>query len=98
MEVNRNSFNWELPSILDAISEAHCISIDLEFSGIANRKTSRSRQELECGSRQSLQQRYADIKEAAEKYKILQVGLTCVKEVPEKSERKIRLAFGVNKK
>ena len=97
MEIDRNSFNWELPHIFDAISEAHCISIDLEFSGIANRKTSRSRQEAECGAKQSLQQRYTDIKEAAEKYKILQVGLTCVKEDAEKSLQKLRLPSGVRK-
>ena len=89
MEIDRTSFNWELPGILDAISEAHCVSIDLEFSGIANRKNLRSRRGPEYGSKQTLQQRYTDIKEAAEKYKILQVGLTCIKEDPKKSESKV---------
>ena len=89
MEVNRNSFNWELPRILGAISEAHCVSIDLEFSGIANRKTSWPRQEGQPGSRQTLQQRYKDIKEAAEMYQILQVGLTCVQEDLENGKLKM---------
>ena len=93
MEIDRNKFNLELPNIFDAISEAHCVSIDFEFSGIANRKTLRPYQEGQSGSKQTLQQRYKEVKDAAETYQILQVGLTCVEEDLEAGELKTTTSF-----
>ena len=69
MEVDKVSFYPLLLDILTDISEAHFITVDLELSGIpsklANGRT----------GRQTLQQRYTETKEAAERYQILQIGL-----------------------
>lgn len=72
MDINGNNFRAILPKILEAISRAHFVSFDLELSGIPGRQTGRGKQ--------TLQERYADTKKAAERYQILQLGLTCVEE------------------
>lgn len=72
MDVNGSTFRAILPSILGAISRAHFVSFDLELSGIPGRQTGRGKQ--------TLQERYDDTKKAAERYQILQFGLTCVEE------------------
>ena len=71
MEVDRTAFWGRLLSILVAISEAHFVSIDLELSGVASKNLGgRARQA-------TLEERYAETKEAAERYTILQIGVTC---------------------
>ncbi|KAF2808790.1 CAF1-domain-containing protein [Mytilinidion resinicola] len=72
MEIDRISFPHHLLGVLTAISESHFVSIDLEFSGIGTRP-SKSR-------KQTLEERYKETKEAAEKFQILQIGITCVKQ------------------
>ncbi len=72
MDINGNNFRAILPTILEAISRAHFVSFDLELSGIPGRQTGRGKQ--------TLQERYADTKKAAERYQVLQLGLTCVEE------------------
>ena len=80
MEVERSSFHGLLPAILKVLSRAHFISFDLELSGIHDHRLGpRSTKKSELGA-QTLQERYIEVKEAAEKYQILQVGLTCVEE------------------
>ncbi|EED22830.1 CAF1 family ribonuclease, putative [Talaromyces stipitatus ATCC 10500] len=65
-------WGFRLPGILRDISECAFVALDFEFSGIPSHQ---------AGSRpQSLQERYAEVKEAAKTYQILQVGLTIVKE------------------
>lgn len=68
---------WEhhLPHILKDISECTFVALDFEFSGIPSHQAIASR-------RQTLQERYVESKAAAQKYQILQVGLTIVKEGP----------------
>ena len=85
MEVNNTSFQWQLPRMLRAISTAHFVAIDLEFSGIQSKAIHRP-EPLEGGNgrKQTLQQRYEEVKEAAERYQVLQIGLTCVEEDKEK--------------
>ena len=80
MEINRNTFHWQLPVVLQAIADAHFVTIDLELSGIHSKTSHRLKTVPTPGSKQTLQQRYEEIKEAAEKYTILQIGLTCVSE------------------
>lgn len=80
MEINRQTFHWQLPVVLQAVADAHFVAIDLELSGIHSKTSYRSKAVPNSGSRQTLQQRYEEIKEAAEKYQILQIGLTCVSE------------------
>ncbi|KAF1990949.1 ribonuclease CAF1, partial [Aulographum hederae CBS 113979] len=74
MDINKTAFAPHLLRILEDISEAYFVSIDLEMSGVAGRT-------FRPGSgKQTLQERYLETKEAAESYQILQVGITCVRE------------------
>jgi len=74
MEVDRIDFYPMLPTMLKHISTAHFVGFDLELSGIPVRKQHASE------GRQNLQQRYAEVKRAAETFHILQIGLTCVEQ------------------
>lgn len=80
MDVKGIAFQPQLPALLEAIAEAHFVAIDLELSGIQSRYINKSVAGLVEGGKQTLQQRYEETKEAAEKYQVLQIGLTCVKE------------------
>ena len=79
MEINRWTFPAEYLRIAEEIAESHFVSFDLEFSGIA------SRQQQRLG-KLSLQDVYAEVREAASSYQILQVGITVVKEDLERGE------------
>lgn len=72
MEVDKTAFWGRLLDILVAISDAHFVSFDLEMSGIPTKALS--------SKKMSLEERYLDIKAAADRYAILQIGLTCVKQ------------------
>jgi len=89
MEVDRNDFYPMLPTMLKHISNAHCVAFDLELSGIPVRKQHASE------GRQTLQQRYTEVKRAAETFHILQVGLTCV-EQDARSEKYLLRSFNFN--
>ncbi|KAI9851225.1 MAG: hypothetical protein M1838_004237 [Thelocarpon superellum] len=80
MDVDRSSFHLLLPSLLDVIHRAHFVAIDFEFSGIHQQPQRAHRARSGGRRRQTLQQRYSETKAAAEKYQILQVGLTCVEQ------------------
>ncbi|KAI9826297.1 MAG: Mitochondrial beta-keto-acyl synthase [Thelocarpon impressellum] len=80
MDVDKSSFQPLLPSMLEAISTAHFIAIDLELSGIHKQPYRANPNRTPGGGKQTLQQRYKETKEAAERYQILQVGMTCVTE------------------
>lgn len=77
MDIGPRAFLNQLPTILNAIAEAHFVAIDLELSGIPTRK---SRAPGEDIIKPNLQSRYEETKLAAEKYQILQLGITCVGE------------------
>lgn len=81
MDVTGQNFQSQLFSILGAISRSHFVSFDLELSGIPGKqsKTKPTTGQGEDG-KQTLQQRYAETKAAAERYHVLQLGLTCVEE------------------
>ncbi|EAW14551.1 CAF1 family ribonuclease [Aspergillus clavatus NRRL 1] len=70
MDVTAQSFAYHLPRILDELATCCFVSMDFEFSGIATASSAPS-----SGS-QTLQERYEEVKRSAEKYQILQVGLT----------------------
>jgi hypothetical protein len=80
MEVNRKEY-WRkhLLPILQHISKASFVAFDLEFSGIK----STQRRTNEAG-KPSLQRLYEENREVAEKFTIVQVGITCVEENREK--------------
>jgi hypothetical protein len=75
MDVTRPAFQYCLPTLLSAIADSHFVAFDLEFSGIASKQYGPSNT-VERGN-QTLQQRYEETKEAAERYQVLQIGLTC---------------------
>jgi len=74
MDLNRTTFPAMLPTLLKVISRSHFIAFDLELSGIPTQR----RRYTE--GKQTLQERYQEVKCAAEQFQILQVGLTCVEE------------------
>ena len=73
MQVDKTSFYPLLLDILTDISEAHFVAFDLELSGVPSKQFGGNTK-----GKQSLQERYLEIKQAAERYQILQIGITCV--------------------
>ena len=80
MDISPADFQFQLPSILDAISTAHFMTIDLELSGIPGQQPNRFKASEALTKKPRLQQRYEETKAAAEKYQVLQFGITCVEE------------------
>lgn len=78
MDVSRALFPFELVNIIKQVLNTHFVAIDLELSGIPVWQRLR-RQSV--SNRQSLQEHYSAAREAAQKYQILQVGLTLVEEL-----------------
>lgn len=72
MEVTNKRFEATLISMLQNLAGCHFVSFDLELSGVP--------QPTLGSSLQSLQERYSDIKYAAEKYSIVQMGFTIAHE------------------
>lgn len=68
MEVNRSNFFWMLPPILHEAQNARFVAVDVEMSGIAL-----------IHGHNSAQDSYAKIKEAAEQFQVVQLGLTFVR-------------------
>lgn len=68
--------------MLRALAKAHFVGIDFELSGIQSRTTHRPFDDGHStgGNKQTLQERYREAKEAAERYQILQVGMTVVQQ------------------
>jgi poly(A)-specific ribonuclease len=69
MDVDNVAFLPRLLPILEAMSKCHFVSFDLELSGVTSRPSGPR-------SKQTLQRRYTETKEAAERYQILQMGIT----------------------
>ncbi|KAJ5083501.1 hypothetical protein N7456_012928 [Penicillium angulare] len=87
MDLNGANFSSYLPLVLHGISCACFVSIDLEFSGIPFSPVGKGSRE------QTLQERYADIKAAAEKYQILQIGLTvCEEDIQDGKDAQLQLS------
>lgn len=93
MEVTRASFHTDLPRLLSDITESCCVALDLEFSGIFSRLNRTAPANGSSDGGRSLQSRYEEVKEAAEKYQILQVGLTFIKEDAENGLENSLLAW-----
>lgn len=77
MDLTKQSFLSYLPWLLNDLSSSCFVAFDLELSGIA---LNSCRNGIKS---QTLRQRYEDIKAAAEKYHILQIGLTICREDPQ---------------
>jgi poly(A)-specific ribonuclease len=77
MEVDAASFPHHLLGLFINISEADFVSFDLELTGIPSRLP--NKQPRPGGGRFTLEERYAETKEGANRYQILQVGITCAR-------------------
>jgi poly(A)-specific ribonuclease len=77
MEVDASSFPHHLFGLFVNISEADFVSFDLELSGIPSRI--QNKPPRLGGGRFTLEERYAETKEGADRYQILQVGITCAR-------------------
>ncbi|KAF1961827.1 CAF1-domain-containing protein [Byssothecium circinans] len=76
MDVTAATYPHQLLGLLINISEADFVSFDLELTGIPSHLPKKEPWKPRSG-RKSLQDRYAETKEAADRYHILQVGITC---------------------
>lgn len=76
MDLTTTNFAYYLPWVLNEMATSCFVAMDLEMSGIALFPKQQ-------GAR-SLQSYYEDTKAAAEKYQVLQVGLTICHEDKEK--------------
>ncbi|KAL1965715.1 hypothetical protein VTN77DRAFT_5215 [Rasamsonia byssochlamydoides] len=74
MDVTRDTFPFHLANILHDLTTCSFVTMDLELSGIPVHSSGAS------SGPQTLQERYTQTKEAAEKYRILQIGLTIAHE------------------
>lgn len=87
MDVSRQDFSAKLNFVLGDIALSHFVTIDLELSGIPRQQTNQPKRDVQgLTGLPTLQERYADIKSAAEKYQVLQLGITCVLKYPEEGK------------
>ncbi|RJE22372.1 CAF1 family ribonuclease [Aspergillus sclerotialis] len=70
MDITVQNFESYLPKVLDDLTSCLFVSLDLELSGIAKGQNDPSK------GTQTLQERYEETRKAADKYQVLQVGLT----------------------
>ncbi len=81
MDVDGAHFRRQLLPILKHIANASFISFDLEMSGISTRSNSKaSTDRSQDVGKPSLQSMYDEMRNAAETFQVLQVGITCVEE------------------
>ncbi|KAL1796704.1 hypothetical protein ACET3X_005244 [Alternaria dauci] len=76
MEVDAETFPYHLLGMLIHISEADFVSFDLELSGIPSRIPDKP---AHGPGRFTMEERYAETKMGADRYQILQVGITCAR-------------------
>ncbi|KAK5256862.1 hypothetical protein LTR40_009965, partial [Exophiala xenobiotica] len=79
MDITHATFPQELIGIIQHIADSRFVAFDLEFSGVAARRSAGGSGKL------SLQEYYQDLRSAAQIYQILQIGLTIVSEDTEKA-------------
>ncbi|KAF7857284.1 hypothetical protein EAF04_009525 [Stromatinia cepivora] len=80
MEVDKDNWRRLLLPILKDISNATFVSFDLEMSGITTRPKHSNQERTHDVGKPSLQQQYEEVKDAAEAFQVLQIGITCVEE------------------
>lgn len=84
-DVTRERFPVEVLKIIQDIADSHFVAIDLEFSGVSGRG--------QRNGKPTLEELYQETKNSAEKYQVLQIGLTVVKEDTVKG--KLAVAYGL---
>jgi len=73
MEVNITNWGETKLRLIDDIVHAEFVTVDLELSGISTTRV------VGRGRKDTLEERYAETRAAAEKYQVLQLGLCPVK-------------------
>jgi hypothetical protein len=86
MEVNQENFHKQLLPILSHLANAAFVAFDLEMSGISAKPKYSTGERTNDVGKPNLQQQYSEMKDAAEKFQILQLGITIVEEDQEKGE------------
>ncbi|KAI9731260.1 MAG: hypothetical protein M1818_007885 [Claussenomyces sp. TS43310] len=86
MEVDQDHFWPQLLPILNDISNAAFVTLDVEMSGIALRQRYGANDRSFDVGKPNLQQQYEETKAAAEVYQVLQIGITCVEEDHDQSK------------
>lgn len=86
MEVTQSHFRQQLLPILKHIANASFVTFDLEMSGISTRPKHSPGDRSHDVSKPSLQKQYDEMRAAAQKFQVLQVGITCVEEEQEKGK------------
>ncbi|KAG0723645.1 Poly(A)-specific ribonuclease PARN [Chionoecetes opilio] len=79
MEVTTENFQEVYPSILEVVKKADFVAIDAEFTGLRRKETSRYC-ELD-----SVEERYAKVREAAKDFGMIQFGITTFRYIKEKT-------------
>jgi poly(A)-specific ribonuclease len=79
MNVDKDSFWPQLVPILRSICDSSFVAIDLEMSGIPM-KGYGSHDKFRLVGKPNLQELYEENREAAMKYQVLQIGITCIEE------------------
>ena len=98
MDITKYSFEPHFAELLSNIQHCTFVAIDLELSGIPTRSAYDRilRGTPERPGKQTLQERYHECKQAAERYQVLQLGLTIVEEDEEHGERRSGLETPIN--
>lgn len=86
MDINNDSYFKQLLPLLHHIANANFVAFDLEMSGISVRSRFGPNPQGHDNGKPTLQQLYDETRTAAERYQVLQVGITCVEEDREKGE------------
>lgn len=75
MDINASNFWQQLPVVLEAIADAHFVSIDLEMSGVRVKEKEKKGPPPEL----TMTRIYRQARHAARTFEIIQVGLTCIR-------------------
>ncbi len=79
MDINCHQFWRQLLPFGTHLADSEFVGLDLEFSGIKiNGNTTTSHTSGRSGNPRNQQQFWDEVREAAERYSIVQVGITCL--------------------
>ncbi|KAF3171366.1 hypothetical protein TWF788_009960 [Orbilia oligospora] len=78
-EIDRADFDEELPNLLKLIEDCDFIALDFEFSGVGSDPR---RGQVDMNHKPTLAERYKELCESAESYRIMQMGICPVKWEP----------------
>ncbi|TKW53453.1 Poly(A)-specific ribonuclease PARN, partial [Colletotrichum tanaceti] len=91
MEVNTENFWRQLPRILLSIAKSQFVAIDLEMTGITDKKNSKER--LETPTKQEI---YESARNIASTFNVFELGITCIISKPDGSYMTESFSFTVS--